>query len=77
MVKFFKAPKIKKYVGELEEVSFVFQIPVQKNPNSNLTGYEALSRMIRPVIKGLQEKPMVWNGFEYIGAKRKSIKTKK
>jgi hypothetical protein len=70
MVKFLKAPKITPYTGELEKVSFEFAVPVARNPNSGKTGFEAVDRMVRPVYKGLAEKPMTWSGFEYLGVKR-------
>lgn len=74
MVKFLKMPKIKKYSGPLEKVSFEFQVPVQQNPNSKLTGFEVIDRMVRPVQKGISEKPMELNGFKFLGVKRKKIK---
>lgn len=74
MVKFLKMPKIKKYNGPLEKVCFEFQVPCEKNSNSKLTGFEVMDRMVRPVQKGISEKPMELNGFKYLGVKRKELK---
>jgi hypothetical protein len=77
MVKFLRAPKIKKYNGPLEKVCFEFQVPLEKNSNSKLTGFEVVDRMVRPVQKGVCEKPMELNGFKYLGVKRTKLKVLK
>jgi len=77
MVKFIRAPKIVPYTGELELVTYEFVVPVQKNCNSKLTGFEVVDRMIRPVVKGLGQKPMEQNGFKFVGSKRKPYKRTK
>jgi len=70
-------PKIIPYEGELEKVSYTFIVPKDKHPRSGLTGFEALDRMIRPVIKGISEKPMAFSGFEYLKVVRTDYKKPK